>query len=90
MAGVRITRVHLEEDTGKTHHGSASGRIHDAEHALVQSIKLAEQVMGRGSEVLGFVTLGAATAYEMPMIASCGIRARLLRIVENTNAPTMP
>jgi hypothetical protein len=23
----------------------------------------------------------------MPMIASCGIRARLLRIVENTNAP---
>jgi aspartyl-tRNA(Asn)/glutamyl-tRNA(Gln) amidotransferase subunit B len=32
---VRITRVHMEEDTGKTAHGSASGRIHEAEHALV-------------------------------------------------------
>jgi aspartyl-tRNA(Asn)/glutamyl-tRNA(Gln) amidotransferase subunit B len=32
---VRITRVHMEEDTGKTTHGSTSGRIHDAEHALV-------------------------------------------------------
>ena len=28
-----------------------------------------------------------ATAYAMPMIASCGMRARLLRIVENTKAP---
>jgi len=32
---VGITRVHMEEDTGKTTHGSASGRIHDADHALV-------------------------------------------------------
>jgi aspartyl-tRNA(Asn)/glutamyl-tRNA(Gln) amidotransferase subunit B len=32
---VGITRVHMEEDTGKTVHGSASGRIHDAESALV-------------------------------------------------------
>src|SRR5436190_2027801 len=32
---VGITRVHMEEDTGKTTHGSTSGRIHDAEHALV-------------------------------------------------------
>jgi aspartyl-tRNA(Asn)/glutamyl-tRNA(Gln) amidotransferase subunit B len=32
---VGITRVHMEEDTGKTTHGSVSGRIHDAEHALV-------------------------------------------------------
>jgi aspartyl-tRNA(Asn)/glutamyl-tRNA(Gln) amidotransferase subunit B len=30
-----ITRVHMEEDTGKTTHGSVSGRIHEAEHALV-------------------------------------------------------
>ena len=28
---VGITRVHMEEDTGKTAHGSASGRIHEAE-----------------------------------------------------------
>jgi aspartyl-tRNA(Asn)/glutamyl-tRNA(Gln) amidotransferase subunit B len=32
---VGITRVHMEEDTGKTTHGSESGRIHDAEHALI-------------------------------------------------------
>jgi aspartyl-tRNA(Asn)/glutamyl-tRNA(Gln) amidotransferase subunit B len=32
---VGITRVHMEEDTGKTTHGSTSGRIHGAEHALV-------------------------------------------------------
>jgi aspartyl-tRNA(Asn)/glutamyl-tRNA(Gln) amidotransferase subunit B len=34
-AHVGITRVHMEEDTGKTVHGSASGRIHDAQSALV-------------------------------------------------------
>jgi aspartyl-tRNA(Asn)/glutamyl-tRNA(Gln) amidotransferase subunit B len=32
---VGITRVHMEEDTGKTTHGSESGRIHDAAHALI-------------------------------------------------------
>jgi aspartyl-tRNA(Asn)/glutamyl-tRNA(Gln) amidotransferase subunit B len=33
---VGITRVHMEEDTGKTTHvGGGSGRIHDAEHALL-------------------------------------------------------
>jgi aspartyl-tRNA(Asn)/glutamyl-tRNA(Gln) amidotransferase subunit B len=34
-ATVGITRVHMEEDTGKTAHGSASGRIHEAESALI-------------------------------------------------------
>ena len=32
---IGITRVHMEEDTGKTQHASASGRIHDATHASV-------------------------------------------------------
>jgi aspartyl-tRNA(Asn)/glutamyl-tRNA(Gln) amidotransferase subunit B len=32
---VGITRVHMEEDTGKTVHASNSGRIHEAEYALV-------------------------------------------------------
>jgi len=32
---IGITRVHMEEDTGKTTHGSASGRIHEADYALV-------------------------------------------------------
>jgi aspartyl-tRNA(Asn)/glutamyl-tRNA(Gln) amidotransferase subunit B len=34
-SNVGITRVHMEEDTGKTAHGSASGRIHEAESALI-------------------------------------------------------
>ncbi|MEP6758893.1 MAG: Asp-tRNA(Asn)/Glu-tRNA(Gln) amidotransferase subunit GatB [Actinomycetota bacterium] len=32
---VGITRVHMEEDTGKTQHGSESGRIHGATHASI-------------------------------------------------------
>jgi aspartyl-tRNA(Asn)/glutamyl-tRNA(Gln) amidotransferase subunit B len=32
---VGITRVHMEEDTGKTLHAGATGRIHDAESALI-------------------------------------------------------
>ncbi len=32
---VGVTRVHMEEDTGKTQHGSESGRIHDATHASI-------------------------------------------------------
>ncbi|HZD71347.1 MAG TPA: Asp-tRNA(Asn)/Glu-tRNA(Gln) amidotransferase subunit GatB [Actinomycetes bacterium] len=32
---VGITRVHLEEDTGKTLHVGATGRIHDADYSLV-------------------------------------------------------
>jgi len=32
---VRVERAHLEEDTGKTTHVGAGGRIHDADHALV-------------------------------------------------------
>jgi aspartyl-tRNA(Asn)/glutamyl-tRNA(Gln) amidotransferase subunit B len=32
---VGIVRAHLEEDTGKTTHVGAGGRIHDAEHSLV-------------------------------------------------------
>ncbi|MGZ8598317.1 MAG: Asp-tRNA(Asn)/Glu-tRNA(Gln) amidotransferase subunit GatB [Actinomycetota bacterium] len=32
---VGITRVHMEEDTGKTTHESATGRIHDAEAAAI-------------------------------------------------------
>jgi len=32
---VGITRAHMEEDTGKTTHVGASGRIHGADHALV-------------------------------------------------------
>ena len=32
---VGIVRAHLEEDTGKTTHIGGGGRIHDAEHALI-------------------------------------------------------
>ena len=34
-ATVGITRVHMEEDTGKSVHGSETGRIHDADHSLL-------------------------------------------------------
>ncbi|MGH9079468.1 MAG: Asp-tRNA(Asn)/Glu-tRNA(Gln) amidotransferase subunit GatB, partial [Acidimicrobiales bacterium] len=32
---VRVERAHLEEDTGKTSHAGASGRIHGADYSLV-------------------------------------------------------
>lgn len=32
---IRITRVHLEEDTGKTSHVGGGGRIHEADHSLI-------------------------------------------------------
>jgi len=32
---IRIERAHLEEDTGKTTHVGGGGRIHDADHSLV-------------------------------------------------------
>ena len=32
---VGIVRAHIEEDTGKTTHGGATGRIHGADHSLV-------------------------------------------------------
>ena len=34
-ASIGITRVHMEEDTGKSIHGSETGRIHDAEYSLL-------------------------------------------------------
>ncbi len=34
-ATIGITRVHMEEDTGKSIHGSETGRIHDADHSLL-------------------------------------------------------
>lgn len=32
---IGITRVHMEEDTGKTSHAGDTGRIHDADYALI-------------------------------------------------------
>ena len=34
-ARIRIERAHMEEDTGKTTHVGGGGRIHDADHSLV-------------------------------------------------------
>src|SRR3954471_21646684 len=63
---VRITRAHLEEDTGKTVHVGGGGRIHDAEYSLVDynragvplmeivsrpDIRSAEQARGYVSEL---------------------------------------
>ena len=41
---VGITRVHMEEDTGKTTHGSESGRIHEAAYALMEGVAEAEAI----------------------------------------------
>src|SRR5204862_3000184 len=66
--GVRVgvTRAHLEEDTGKTTHVGGGGRIHDADHSLVDynragvplmeivsrpDIRSAEQAKGYVSEL---------------------------------------
>ncbi len=35
VARIGITRVHMEEDTGKSLHAGEGGRIHDAEHSLL-------------------------------------------------------
>ncbi len=35
QVGIGITRVHMEEDTGKSLHQGESGRIHGAEHTLL-------------------------------------------------------
>jgi aspartyl-tRNA(Asn)/glutamyl-tRNA(Gln) amidotransferase subunit B len=35
VVGIGITRVHMEEDTGKSLHASEGGRIHDADHSLL-------------------------------------------------------
>ncbi|MDQ3782496.1 MAG: Asp-tRNA(Asn)/Glu-tRNA(Gln) amidotransferase subunit GatB [Actinomycetota bacterium] len=34
-SSIGITRVHMEEDTGKSLHGSDGGRIHEADHSLL-------------------------------------------------------
>ncbi len=51
-ARVGIERAHLEEDTGKTTHVGAGGRIHGAEHSLVDynrsGVPLVEIVSGPG------------------------------------------
>jgi aspartyl-tRNA(Asn)/glutamyl-tRNA(Gln) amidotransferase subunit B len=63
---IRIERAHMEEDTGKTTHVGGGGRIHDADHSLVDynragvplmeivsrpDIRSAEQAKGYVSEL---------------------------------------
>ena len=47
---IGITRAHMEEDTGKTIHVGGGGRIHEAEHSLVDynraGVPLVEIVSG--------------------------------------------
>jgi aspartyl-tRNA(Asn)/glutamyl-tRNA(Gln) amidotransferase subunit B len=75
---VGITRAHLEEDTGKTTHVGQSGRIHGADHALVDynragvplveivsepDIRSAEQATAYVNELRAIlVTIGASDA----------------------------
>ena len=65
---IRIERAHMEEDTGKTTHVGGGGRIHDADHSLVDynragvplmeivsrpDIRSAEQAKGYVTELRG-------------------------------------
>jgi aspartyl-tRNA(Asn)/glutamyl-tRNA(Gln) amidotransferase subunit B len=75
---VGITRVHLEEDTGKSTHQGGSGRIHEAESALIDfnrssvplmevvtepDMRTPEQARAYGSELRSIVeTLGVSDA----------------------------
>lgn len=76
---VGITRVHMEEDTGKTTHvGDGDGRIHDAEHALLDfnrsgvplveivtepDIRSADEARAYGAELQRIIrTLGVSDA----------------------------
>ncbi len=76
---VGITRVHMEEDTGKsTHVGAGGGRIHDAEHTLLDfnrsgvplvevvtepDLRTPEQARAYGAELQRIVrTLGVSDA----------------------------
>src|SRR2546427_5626459 len=47
---IGITRVHMEEDTGKTTHGSESGRIHEAEYAVIDYNRAAVPLVESVSE----------------------------------------
>ncbi|NOX21625.1 MAG: Asp-tRNA(Asn)/Glu-tRNA(Gln) amidotransferase subunit GatB [Actinobacteria bacterium] len=75
---VGITRVHMEEDTGKSRHVGEGGRIHDASHSLLDfnrsgvplvevvtepDIRTAEQARAYGAELQRIVrTLGVSDA----------------------------
>ena len=75
---VGITRVHMEEDTGKSIHMGGGGRIHDAEYSLLDfnrsgvplvevvtepDIRSAEQARAYGAELQRIVrTLGVSDA----------------------------
>lgn len=75
---VGITRVHMEEDTGKSRHVGEGGRIHEASHSLLDfnrsgvplveivtepDIRTAEQARAYGAEIQRIVrTLGVSDA----------------------------
>jgi aspartyl-tRNA(Asn)/glutamyl-tRNA(Gln) amidotransferase subunit B len=73
MTTIGITRVHMEEDTGKSLHvGEGGGRIHDAEHSLIDfnrsgvplveivtepDLRTAEQARAYGAELQRIVRM---------------------------------
>src|SRR5262249_21791962 len=48
-ASIGIERAHIEEDTGKTVHVGGGGRIHEADHSLVDYNRAGVPLMGSGS-----------------------------------------
>ena len=70
---VGITRVHLEEDTGKTTHAGATGRIAGAEYALEDynraGVPLVEIVSARKRRPSAN---WSATKFQAPHLIGCG------------------
>ena len=75
---VGITRVHMEEDTGKTAHGSASGRIHEAEYALIDYNRAGVPLVECVSEP-DMRSPEEAAAYLRELRALAGVPRRLRR-----------
>jgi aspartyl-tRNA(Asn)/glutamyl-tRNA(Gln) amidotransferase subunit B len=92
---VRITRVHLEEDTGKSVHIGESGRIHGAEHSLEDfnraGIPLVEIVtepdIRSPEEARAFVQLLRSTL-EYLEISDCKMEEGSLRCDANISVST--
>ena len=62
----------MEEDTGKTTHGGAAGRIHDAEHALIDYNRAGVPLV----EIVSRARHALARGGRRPTSASCVPRSR--------------
>jgi aspartyl-tRNA(Asn)/glutamyl-tRNA(Gln) amidotransferase subunit B len=74
-ARIGIERAHMEEDTGKTVHVGGGGRIHDAEHSLVDYNRAGVPLMEIVSkpEIVGSTQARAYVAELRALLAAIGV-----------------